>query len=811
MEGFSLRDSASFDDWQLFQAESLRRDLASALMRLVRCCADRHEYQAAIAHGRRLLLLDTLNEPAHRLLMELYAWSGQRSAAMHQYRECERVLQKELGVAPLEETLRLYATIRDHQVVAPPEPARQEPAPAARPAEQLALTGRQREWDALQSAYAAGANGRLIVIEGEAGVGKTRLAEELLAHARSAGAAVLPARCYEGETTLAFGLFVEWLRAVLQQPQGAERLRQVPAHWLAEAARLLPELVQLRPDGAPAPPLDSPGAQARFFEGLSQVMLAACAGGAPGLLFLDDAHWADAASLDLLAYLSRRLQGRPLCLLISWRGDDLPADHRLRLLLADALRARQATVIVLTRLSRADVLRLAQAMQLDLALGERLYAETEGLALFVAEYLAALAQQAAEPAGDAWRVPGTVRALLHSRLATLGETAAQALAAAAVIGRSFDFDTLRAASGRSEDETVTALEELLARGMVRELQQPLELRYDFSHEKLRSLVYDQTSLVRRRLLHRRVAEALRTRRGSGDALAGQIGQHLLAAGNTAEAADYFRQAGQHARGLFANAEALAHFRTALALGHPAAAAIHEAIGDLLTLRGEYSAALDSYAQAAPSWALERKRAGVHLRRGEWQAAELCILGAIEALGAQAGPAQRAGLLADHSMVSHRQGKAAQATALARQALELAERDGDPRALAEAHNLLGLISASQDDHAAAATHLERSLELANAAGDVDARVAALNNLALSHNARGDPARALGLVEQAIELCVARGDRHHEAALRNTAADLLYAAGRGDAAMAQLKQAVAIFAEIGVEAGEMRAEIWRLVDW
>ena len=133
MAGFGLRDSVAFDDWQFFQAESLRRELAGALERLARGRGALGEWESAIAHARRWLALDTLHEPAHRLLMALYAWSDQRAAALRQYRECVRILGKELGVAPLEETTLLYHAIQENDL--PPQPVLSEhhrPAPRER-------------------------------------------------------------------------------------------------------------------------------------------------------------------------------------------------------------------------------------------------------------------------------------------------------------------------------------------------------------------------------------------------------------------------------------------------------------------------------------------------------------------------------------------------------------------------------------------------------------------------------------------------------------------------------------------------------
>src|SRR6266853_4538602 len=114
LTGFSLRDSSNFDDWQFYQADALRRDLANALERLVQCYSASGDFEPAIAYAQRWLALDRLNESAHRLLMQLYAWNDQQSAALHQYRECVQILDRELGVGPLESTTRLYQAIKEH-------------------------------------------------------------------------------------------------------------------------------------------------------------------------------------------------------------------------------------------------------------------------------------------------------------------------------------------------------------------------------------------------------------------------------------------------------------------------------------------------------------------------------------------------------------------------------------------------------------------------------------------------------------------------------------------------------------------------
>ncbi len=861
MAGFGLRDSANFDDWQFFQADSLRSDLANAFEQLAHCHTIQNNFEAAITYARRWLALDQLHEPAHRYLMQLYAWAGQRSAAMRQYRECVQVLEQELGVSPLESTTQLYQLIKENHI--PPPPIRPQvvvqektqgggkqpghpspqgvslppPSPASYP-----LVGRSADWSTLLKVYSdIQSDGHVIVLAGEAGIGKTRLAEEFVTYVHTRGASKVTARCYEGETHLAYGPFVAGIRIAISQKQDNAWLENIPALWLSEAARLLPELSSLRPGLSAAPPLDNPGAQSRFFEGLRQVLLAVCGDDPthPGIVFFDDVHWADGASLDLLAYLVRRLHEQPFCLLITYTTQHVSAYykdhhlHHLHRLLADAQRT---TVLSLTRLSQQTVQELVQltaapGTKLPGVFAERLYQETEGVPFFLREYLTAIANGVLAPGNDNWSLPGGVRDLLHARLHSVSEIGWQLLNTAAVIGSSFDFDTLREASGRSEEETITALEELIVLGLVNEVQRSPDeqsLTYDFSHEKLRALVYEETSLARRRLLHRRIAEVLvGQERGNrkSSVLPGQIASHYQLAGNETAAAEYYTLAGERARILYANAEALAHFRLALALGYRDTVTLHEAIGDLHTLMGEYPAALNSYETAAALCDhvldksalyerlshIEHKLGNLYVRRGEWELAESHLEAALAVLG-EAGPAgERAKIYADWSLAAHHRGQIEEASKLAHQALDLAETVHDTHALSQAHNILGILASSRGDANGARHHLERSLVLAESLNDPSIRAAALNNLALACAANGEVEPALSFAEAALTLCTAQRDRHREAALHNNLADILYAAGRAEEAMSHLKQAVSIYAEIGVEAGNVQPEIWKLAEW
>jgi len=179
MTGFSLSDSPAFDEWQTFQTESLRLELAWTLERLVRCHCDRWEFEPAIAYARRWVAIDSLNELPHYLLMQIYTWAGQRSAALRQYEEYAQILKQELGLPPEEDITQLYQAVRENQAV--PLPSRSAPAQLHNlPFQPTPFVGREEELVEIGRLLDHAAC-RLLTLSGPGGIGKTRLAVELAA------------------------------------------------------------------------------------------------------------------------------------------------------------------------------------------------------------------------------------------------------------------------------------------------------------------------------------------------------------------------------------------------------------------------------------------------------------------------------------------------------------------------------------------------------------------------------------------------------------------------------------------------------
>jgi len=850
MAGFSLRDSAAFDDWQFFEADRLRRGLAGVLERLVSIYHDRRDFQTALDTARRWLTLDLLNEAAHRALILLYAQSGQRNAALRQYRECVRILDQELGVPPLEETTQLYEAVKENRYeelgsslnLAKPvnlthiEPDRVQ-ADSLRPLTfvDYPLIGRDSEWEALSRLYEQiDQNGAFAAITGEIGVGKSHLARKFITQMQNRGAKTLAVRCFAGETNLAYTPLIDMLRQGMAQAGNQNWWQGLNPHWLGEISLLVPEISALTSQ-LPAPnPTSEPGAQTRFFDAICQTLITLVQGSSPGILFIDNLEWADESTLDLVSYLARRLRGRPILLLTAWGSESQLTTFVLDQLMIDTVQQGNSIHLSLSPLRPDQARELIEQITPDdqdysQFFIDHLVAISDGLPMMLVEYLQAALKGEFSSEVDAgnWPVPVSLRGLLQTRLAGLNGSALQLLQAAAVIGHTFDIDLLQSASGRSEEEIIQGIEELLAQNLVQEIRDQNEndltgVVYDFKHEQVRDMLLEDLSLGRSRLLHRRTAEALEEyqRFNKIHPLSGQIAFHYQHAGSSETAAEYYFLAGQQDRKLYANADAITHFQAALALGYPHKPEILVELGDLYTLNGDYSQAIQQFEAAAafdqPALlpAIEQKIGQVYLRLGQWEQAACHFEAALFDIGSLP-PEQRtileAKYRADWSLACHRAGDSHKAATLAQEALTLAEDENNPLALSQVHNLLGVLARASNQPDLALMHLEKSLSVTQELNSPSARIAALNNLALVQADLGDYERSIETLQAALDECIIFGDRHLEAALRNNLADQLRASGDQEAAIAQLKEAVAIFAEIGQRAEDWQPEIWKLVEW
>ena len=839
LAGFAVRDSPAFDDWQVARASRIERAVGELFDRLAEVRLASGDLAGAAEAARRRVELDPLDEGGQRRLIGLLAQSGDRAGAIGQYRSLVALFDRELGVPPLRETTDLYDVIREGTLAVGPLGRTAEPAIAGgrrpattaapgvsagahgalpgAPAPVVPLAGRDAELATILAAWrTVGPDGHLALIEGEAGIGKTRLAETVAATVRAAGGFVLASRGYPGESAIAYGPIAELLRAGLALTGGPARIGSLDEIARQEVGRLVDLPPSLRVAGPLGP--DGASARVRLLDAIAAAVTALASGPRPGLVLIDDLHLADEPSREAAAYLARRLTARPVLLLLAWRREDMsPAG----LATADDLgRQEGAAVVSLGRLDRAAVAMIVAAARPTETNGrtadpivDALLAESEGLPLHVVEALAS-----GEPYGA---MPRGVHALLRDRIASVREAAGQVLSAAAVVGRSFDLPTVRAAAGRTEEETVDALEELMRRGLVREVPGSVgvPVRYDFSHGRLRDAAYEATSLARRRLLHRRTAEALRVDIGDGNrenvTRFALIGFHEREAGRPLEAAAAYLEAADQAQAVYANREAIEHLEASLALGGSGAAAVHARIGELRARLGEYPAAVAALETAAALAepgalpAIEVALGRVQRRRGDFPAAVSHLNSALASPGLT--DTLRARALVEKSLVALRAGDLAAADTAAREARDAAAHAADRHSAGVAERLVGLVSRANGDLAVARDALSRSLALAVDDPDPTAWIAASTALALALASGGSVDDAVAAATGAIEACRRIGDRHLEAAVENHLADICHDAGRTEESMVHLKRAVALFAEVGEGAPEHDPGIWALAAW
>ncbi len=770
---FSIKDSPEFEDWARSVTERCRARAGDTLRRLAMAHAGEGDYRKALAASSRWVDLDDLHEPAHRLTMLLHAWSGDRAGAMQAYRECVAVLDRELGVPPLEETTELYEAILDEDLPPAPgvrRPITTHPAPA-RPGPSD-MIDRQTEVEIVEGTLSAiDAGPSLLLVTGESWMGKTRLLEHIIERARAMGHRVASGRAFRAESSLAYGVVVQLL-AGLGVPDDLD----MPSWARDELHRLDPRLVS----GEERSESGQFG-QVRLREAFLQV-IETIGAKQPLVITIDDAQWTDPASAGVLAYVQRRTVEARLLTVVSTRSVETMQPD-LRDLAEDA-----TATLALRPLAVGDLKETHPGQDLDSILSA-----TGGIPILVQE---ALVTGGVDPESS------NVSRYVESRRQRMSELGRQVLAAAAVLNGMCDASVLKDTSGRNEEEVVDAVEELVSLGLLREQD---DGRLTFTVDVLESMTYDSTSLTRRRLLHRRAADALAARpRSPQDArVVRAIAEHQQAAGSD-EAASSFRRAGDLARRVYAYDEAQSSYELALALGVPEVAETHLALGELAMVRGEYESATRELRTAAshaqgPALALVEHRIG-DLDR---------ILGRFELAAesfarAESDHPRPADLYADWALLEHRLGHREAAEDLAEKARAAASESGDDRALARALNILGLVAG---DPKKASDHIDEALALAES--DEPARIAALNNKAHLLAGSGDLETALSLVGVAIELSARLGYRHQQAALHNHLADLHHQAGEEEEARASLTEAVKLFADVSTEG--WAPEVWFLSQW
>lgn len=729
-----------YDDWLLPIREQLREQLLRALEQLIQLCEEQRGYAAAIEYGHALLRHDPLHEPTYRCLMRLHVLNGDRASALRIYHTCATILQRELGVTPSHDTQVAYERLLNLDgTPGLSEVARLPTASGVR------LIGRQAEWRRLQTAWRSTARGSVhfVLVAGEAGIGKSRLAEEMFTWASQQGITTAYTRAYIATEGLAYAPVIEWL--------GADVFQKVLAHldpvWLTEIARLRPELLVQHPELPRPEPLTERWQRQRLSEVLARTFLTESA---PRLLVIDDLQWCDPETLEWLHYFlyyahigdAQHHQQARLMMIGTVRSEEVDGDHPLTALLLNLRRNDWLTEIVLGPLDAQETALLAAqvaAHELDATTADSLYHETEGNPLFIVETMRV--KTGDEPTapghsvsyvGDASRslLPAKVQAVIQLRLAQLSPSARKLVSLAAVIGRFFTFDVLAKASDDDEDVLVRGLDELWQRRIIREQGANA---YDFSHDRIREVTYAEISPARQRLLHRRVAQTLEAIHIANlDKVSGQIATHYEKAGLSVHAIQYYQRAGELAQQLYANKEAINYWSRALNLLKTLPATperMQQQVDVLLALGPILYVVKDN---KAPNLVEVYNKAQILCRQlGDTPGLFIALRGV--------------------SVFHHTHGELQAAYELAEQCLALAQNLQDPGLLMAAHDMIGENLLYLGEFLQAKAHLEQAISyydpqnhasLVQSFGGIDTSVSILGTLGMS-------LWLLGYVDRALE--------------------------------------------------------------
>ncbi|HKP16936.1 MAG TPA: BTAD domain-containing putative transcriptional regulator [Gaiellaceae bacterium] len=658
-----------------------------------------------VAELERLVAANPLRERLRAQLMLALYRNGRQAEALQAYQAARRALVEELGIDPGRELRELHQQILNQDPVLELDTRR-----AAEPEAREGFVGRHRELgellEALDDAFAG--RGRLFLLQGEPGIGKSRLAEELIARAGARGAHLLVGRCWEAGGAPAYWPWTQSLRAYVRRSSPGAVRRQLGA-GAADVAQIVPDLRELFPGLPELEPIESDSARFRLFDAAAAFLVNAAAE-RPLVLVIDDLHAADEPSLLLLRYVASVLGPSRALIVATFRDLDPTLAEPLESTLAELGRESAVRRIRLSGLSREEVGRLAELTaeappprQLVAAL----HAETEGNPLFVAEIVRLLAAEGrlgADLAGGI-PIPESILEAIGRRLRALSGECRRVLSLASVFGREFGLVALeRVADYTGIDRLLAVLDEAMAARVVEELPGAVG-RLRFGHALTRDALYEEIPVTHRARLHRRVAEVLESLyAGNVEPHLAELAHHFSMAVPAAapeQAIAYARRAGDRALDLLAYEEAARLYGLALRAIRDSAPADERVRCELLLSSGEADiraghteAAKQTFLAAAEvarrlglSHELARAAAGYGGRivwgRAGREAQLVPILEeGLAALGADDVElrvrllARLAGALRDEHSPERRD-------RLSREALELARRAGDPGAIAYA--------------------------------------------------------------------------------------------------------------------------------
>jgi eukaryotic-like serine/threonine-protein kinase len=604
------------------------------------------------------------------------------------------------------------------------------------------LVGRDRElleatavWRQTQAG-----NGHILLLSGEPGIGKTRLARELLAQAAVSGSTILSGICYS-EGGVPYSPFPELIKESFSKQKGNLDL---PEFVLTDLMHICPELAPKFPH-IPHPKLDPQTEQQRLFESIA-TWLEVLTAHNPVVLFIDDIHWADRSTLHLIRYLARRMEKNRLLMLLTYREVELHETNQLQLILNDLYKERLSTRIKITRLDREQTKSMLETMllptgEIDPDLVEAIYRETEGNPFFVEEVTKALIEEGKlcyqdvcwiSQNGQDIQIPQSVKATIQSRLARLPEQTQDVLRLASILGRQFEFGVLREASDFSEDDLIDSLEMAEKAQIITDVTSSRagETKFSFVHALVPTTLRETMSSLRRQRLHRRVAQAIERVHPENDTLLETLAYHYENSGQAEQALEYYIKAGNRALEVYANQEAEHYFREALDLQPTSANNPHltAALGESLFRQSHYLEAKNLWRKAIEQFRENQDHdnmAQYYARAGRsaWylgkpeEGLEVCLKGlnALEEMGFKEDEVETRGmaaLLHETARAYFFNSQPEKALTLCNKAINLAEKLGLAEVQAETLATLGVLENQEPD--VREEHLTRAVKIADKA-------------------------------------------------------------------------------------------------
>jgi len=822
-----------YDDWALLERERLRELYLGTLERLIALHKQQGEYEEALTNVQQLAATDPLRESAHQELMRLYHLLGRDRAALEQYETLHQILADEVGVEPMAETALLAQEIAAQFEEAEPPylPLEVRPAPLFDQPELVPLVGREKERATLlaQLEAAIGGHGGLVLVEGEAGVGKTRLLQEVGRGAEWREVQVCRGRGRELAELPPYGVLREALQAALSPLRANQLAELVEGTWLREVSRILPKLAECLPDSSPAVNLGPERQRARLLEALTQTVLA-LGQIAPHLLILDDLQWADETTLSALAHLTPRLAESRVLVISAYRGAEAREQPAIWEALQTLDKAGGHHRLLLARLTAeqtGELVRRGLGLTAE-ALGfeKRLYQETAGNPLFVLETLRALQDEGLlyrDEDGDwstPWNqttadyaelpLPAGVFQVIDRRLKRLNTTERATLNVAAVLGDDFDFALLTQAGELEREDTLAAVGELLRRRFLVEGT----TAYGFSHDKVRQATYERIQETERQRLHRRAGKALENLHPEQ---VEQLARHFDLGQVWDKAVEYNRRAGERARTVYAGTEAISYYDQALKAWRCLNPSDEELGFNLYQERGGICQDTGRFDQAEADFRAAHdlaERTGdrigqahvlnhlsyLQFQRGDFDKAAAIAQQVLDLSAAVGAQSEIATGLFNRANAIRNLGHYQKAIALYEQAAAIYETSGEQVRLADSLNRMGGALYHTGDYARGQRAMERSLAIRRLLDDKMGVSYSLVNLSSLYYHQGQFGSARKAAQEASEIASSIRDPYGEdAALTNLGTAILE---QGDPAQAVLliRRSLEIGREIGDQALE-----------